>query len=158
MCLLVALSVTTFVIPSNIEPASVKVNQLNVVLGRSPTDRDRREREFAFARFDIKADLQPLFNWNTKQLFVYFVAEYTTDSYPANQAVLWDRIVHRRSDARLNISNGKNKYAFKEITNTFENTTATFSLRYNVMPHVGILTYGEAGRTEPRQFPVANGQ
>lgn len=33
---------------------------------------------------------------------------------------------------------------------------AHYSLRYNVMPYVGALTYGEAGRTiEPLAFPAA---
>lgn len=26
--------------------------------------------------FDIESDLTPLFNWNTKQVFVYLTAEY----------------------------------------------------------------------------------
>jgi signal peptidase complex subunit 3 len=35
-------------------------------------------------------------------------------------------------------------------------TPAHYSLRYNVMPYVGALTYGEAGRTlEPVPFPEA---
>lgn len=66
------------------------------VYGRSQPD--RREQEFAFARFDVKAgpsdtyfcshssespvaDLRPLFNWNTKQVFVYFQAEYNSPEY-----------------------------------------------------------------------------
>jgi hypothetical protein len=81
------------------------------------------------------ADLTPLFNWNTKQLFIYFVAEYQTADYvrepcpgptqltarvqPVNQVVIWDRIVKRKADARINLSGAKNKYAFKEISNTF---------------------------------------
>lgn len=34
--------------------------------------------------------------------------------------------------------------------------SAHYSLKYNVMPYVGALTYGEAGRTlEPVIFPPA---
>lgn len=33
---------------------------------------------------------------------------------------------------------------------------AHYSFKYNVMPYVGALTYGEAGRTlEPLTFPAA---
>jgi len=156
LCLLVALSATTFIIPANFEKASLKINSLNVVNGRSAYE--RREQPFASVRFDLKVDLQPLFNWNTKQVFVYFVAEYSTGNYPENQVVLWDRIIRRRSDARINIADAKNKYAFTEITETFTNVTATFSLQYNVMPHVGILTFGEVGRTESMKFTAPRGQ
>ena len=72
---------------------------------------------------------------------------------PANQVVIWDRIVRRRSDALINIADGKNKYPFREIGDSFENVTASFALQVNVMPHVGILRYREAGRTEPIPLP-----
>ena len=35
-------------------------------------------------------------------------------------------------------------------------TPANYTLKYNVMPFVGVLTYGEAARvTEPIEFPLA---
>jgi len=35
-------------------------------------------------------------------------------------------------------------------------TPANYTLKYNLMPFVGILTYGEAARvTEPIEFPLA---
>jgi hypothetical protein len=35
--------------------------------------------------FDLQADLNPLFNWNAKQLFVFLVAEYETTDNKLNQ-------------------------------------------------------------------------
>jgi len=32
-------------------------------------------------------------------------------------------------------------------------SSADFSLKYNVMPYVGMLTYGEAARTEAHEIP-----
>ncbi|CAD6578894.1 MAG: hypothetical protein CYPHOPRED_000700 [Cyphobasidiales sp. Tagirdzhanova-0007] len=64
--LLAFVAVSTLVIPAKLEPASLKMNNLNVVLGKSPGN--RKEQEFAFARFDLKADVTPLWNWNTKQV------------------------------------------------------------------------------------------
>lgn len=77
------------------------------------------------------ADLTPLFHWNTKQVFLQFVGEYSTVDnvrmlsgdaagtnatlQPNNQIVIWDRIVRRKRDARVNIEGLKNKYAFKDI-------------------------------------------
>lgn len=78
--------------------------------------------------------------------------------------------------AKLNVQDGKQKYEFKEITSSFRcasapllplhsrarltsnlcarsNTSATFSLHYQVQPYVGALTGGEVVRTEPVAFP-----
>lgn len=43
----------------------------------------------------IVVDLTPLFNWNTKQLFVYVVASYPSSSSAneTSQAVIWDTII-----------------------------------------------------------------
>ncbi|CCA71011.1 related to SPC3-signal peptidase subunit [Serendipita indica DSM 11827] len=103
-------------------------------------------------------DLRPLFHWNTKQVFLYLCAEYTNGkggSQLDNEVVIWDRIVRRRQDARIRIENGQNKYYFKEHSGNFRNVSeAQFTLKYNVMPYVGPLTYGEGGRTKSKvQFP-----
>ncbi|GAA94749.1 uncharacterized protein L969DRAFT_87525 [Mixia osmundae IAM 14324] len=161
MGLMAAIALSSFIIPVEMKPGSLKINSLNVALGRTRDGYGRAstaESEFAFARFDIQADLRPLFHWNTKQLFVYFVAEYATADHPHNEVVIWDRIIRRKQDARVNIGGAKNKYRFKEISGKFNNATATFSLQYNVMPWVGVLTTGEAGRTSAIQFPAAQGR
>ncbi|KAI5480662.1 hypothetical protein MNV49_007589 [Pseudohyphozyma bogoriensis] len=154
--LLCAISLSTFVLPSTpSEAALLKVSNLNVVVGRSNFEHRPREREFAFAKFDVMTDLTPLFHWNTKQVFLYLVAEYSTPTHPSNEVVIWDRIVRGSKYAKINISGGKQKYEFKEITNTFKNTTATFSLRYNVHPYVGALVSGEVIRTAAHTLPPA---
>lgn len=43
-------------------------------------------------------DLSPLFNWNTKQLFVYVYASYPSDSKsnaatPNSESIIWDTII-----------------------------------------------------------------
>jgi len=40
--------------------------------------------------FDLQADLNPLFNWNAKQLFVFLMAEYETTDNKINQ--VWKQI------------------------------------------------------------------
>lgn len=113
--LLALISLTTFIIPANLDPASLKLSSLNVVLGRSNYERHAKAREFAFIKYDLVAgeftqrrgsrrheaqqhgceaeadagcslllsalDLSPLFNWNTKQVFVSLVADYSTTKY-----------------------------------------------------------------------------
>ena len=47
----------------------------------------------ALLSFDLHADLTPAFHWNIKQLFVYVVASYVTETNAINKVVLWDKIV-----------------------------------------------------------------
>lgn len=42
--------------------------------------------EYAFIQTKIDADLTPLWNWNTKQLYVNLVAEYATANYVRAQS------------------------------------------------------------------------
>lgn len=116
------------------------------------------EQEFAFVKFDIDVgeitdrstllketnitDFKPLFNWNTKQLFAYVVAEYTTDKFTRNQVVLYDKIIRTKKFAHLRTKSNKNKYAFPEITRSFKDINATFTLHWDTMPYVGLLTGG----------------
>ncbi|TFK54562.1 signal peptidase [Heliocybe sulcata] len=112
------------------------------------------KQEFAFVNFNISADLTPLFHWNTKQLFLYLQAEYVDSKGVQNDVVIWDSIVRRKEDAVIDVM-GRNKYVFRDLSRSFRKARpANYSLRYNLMPYVGVLTYGEAARTsEAVLFP-----
>ena len=69
------------------------------VKGRPHYYSTKRE-EYAQIKFDLSADLSSLFNWNTKQLFVYVLATYpVTDkkgnvvASEPNEAIIWDTII-----------------------------------------------------------------
>lgn len=69
----------------------------NRVKGRPHYYSTKRE-EYAQLRFDLDADLSPLFNWNTKQLFVYVYASYSSSDNPNSlvrdsEAIIWDTII-----------------------------------------------------------------
>lgn len=54
--------------------------------------------EYAQIRFDLDADLTPLFIWNTKQLFVYVYATYSSSdnsNSPSrdSEVIIWDSII-----------------------------------------------------------------
>ncbi|KAJ5573760.1 Signal peptidase 22kDa subunit [Penicillium hispanicum] len=71
--------------------------RINRVKGRPHYYSTKRE-EYAQLRFDLDADLTPLFNWNTKQLFVYVYATYSSSDKPDSlvrdtEAVVWDTII-----------------------------------------------------------------
>ncbi|KAF8212504.1 signal peptidase 22kDa subunit [Mycena galopus ATCC 62051] len=129
-----------------LQGGSVVVNGVKVGHGKG------RNYKYEHARvdFEIDADLSPLFNWNTKQLFLYLDVEYTNAKGVKNAVVIWDRIVRRKEDANIHVSpkqfGGRQKYAFKDA-HTFRDASATYTLRYNLMPHVGALVYGVAAST-----------
>ncbi|KAF7316172.1 Signal peptidase subunit 3 [Mycena indigotica] len=124
-----------------LEGGSVTVHGVKVKHGKG-----RQYRfEHAFVDFEIDSDLSPLFNWNTKQLFLYLDAEYTNAKGVKNAVVIWDRIVRRKEDAHIQVKN-RQKYQFKDVSG-FRDASAIYTLRYNVMPWVGALTYGTAGST-----------
>ncbi|KAK9768797.1 Signal peptidase complex subunit [Basidiobolus ranarum] len=106
--------------------------------------------EYAFVKFDLEADLSSLFRWNTKQLFVYVVAEYESSKHGVNQIVLWDRIIRSPEDAKFQLRGYKNKYAFIDVNPRFEKgQVGNISVHWNVIPHVGfMLNYQGENRTQ----------
>jgi len=156
--LLAVIALTSLAIPHDVKKSTIEISPLKVRFGQS--GRFKAPQEWAFLQFDVNSDLRSLFNWNTKQLFVYLAAEYTNSQGITNDVVLWDRIVQREKDAHLKIAGARNKYAFRDYSQSFQNATnVEFSLRYELMPYVGVLTRGEAGRTSDGntalKFPIA---
>ncbi|PGH27127.1 hypothetical protein AJ80_01083 [Polytolypa hystricis UAMH7299] len=84
--------------------ASLELKNVQVIKGRPHYYSTKRE-EYAQIRFDLDADLSSLFNWNTKQLFVYVLASYPSSSpssspsstSPASntttESIIWDTII-----------------------------------------------------------------
>lgn len=68
------------------------------VKGR-PHYHSTKKEEYAHIKFDLSADLTSLFNWNTKQLFVWITATYPSKSpsSPPSQAIIWDVIINSES-------------------------------------------------------------
>lgn len=88
---------------------------------------------------------------------------------------MWDRIVRRKEDALIDVV-APPKYLLRDVRYSFKwvslfvvqdklidssNRKASpvqFALKYNLMPYVGTLTYGEAARTELQPFPPKIGK
>lgn len=103
---------------------------------------DRHVQDFVKLQFDVDADFSPLFNWNTKQVFLSLAAQYegkrhvsyslvaapphlltARGSLPlqaANNVVVWDRIIRRKGDAHVKLQDANNKYGFREVSRSFE--------------------------------------
>ncbi|TEB34630.1 signal peptidase 22 kDa subunit [Coprinellus micaceus] len=152
MALLAAIALSSLVFTAKPQ-GNVSIASVQVYSGNTRRYATKRQ-DLAFVDFNITADFTPLFNWNTKQIFIYLQAEYNSTLGVKNEAVIWDRIVRRKEEAHVNVV-GKNKYNFRDLSASFKTAPpASYSLQYNIMPYVGALTWGEAARTsEPVAFP-----
>ncbi|KAF7596566.1 hypothetical protein BBP40_000966 [Aspergillus hancockii] len=90
-----ALSVLLF--PTDTVKADVSLKDVKVIKGR-PHYYSNKKEEYAQMRFDLDTDLTPVFNWNTKQLFVYVYASYSSSdkestNLPQSESIIWDTII-----------------------------------------------------------------
>ncbi|KAJ3010551.1 hypothetical protein HKX48_007336 [Thoreauomyces humboldtii] len=134
---------------------SIGVEKIVVRTGRrNYYDRSQPLSEMAYLHFNVTADLTPYWNWNTKQLFVYVVADYVTPKHTKNQIVIWDDIITTREDAEIDLRNQLSEYMASDMSNKLAGIEATLSLHWNIMPHVGMLFVDSAGSI-PLVFPKA---
>ncbi|CAI9108199.1 OLC1v1007749C1 [Oldenlandia corymbosa var. corymbosa] len=84
----------------------------------------------------ITANLQSLFTWNTKQVFVFVAAEYGTRKNALNQVSLWDGIIPSKEKANFNI-HVHNKYRFVDQGSNLRGKDFNLTLHWHVMPKVG---------------------
>merc|ERR1712083_829450 len=81
------------------------IDTVKVVVKNVPDYAAGKEKnDLGFLTFDLQADLNPLFNWNVKQLFLYLTAEYETpnnklnqDNVPRETQFLLPRHLHHQS-------------------------------------------------------------
>ncbi|KAK1791934.1 hypothetical protein P4O66_013192 [Electrophorus voltai] len=105
---------------------------------------------------DCLLHLEPIFDWNVKQLFLYLSAEYATRSNVLNQVVLWDKILLRGENTRLELKDMKSKYFFFDDGNGLRaNKNVTLTLAWNVVPNAGILPLVVGSGHSSLPFPDA---
>lgn len=85
---------------------------------------DNKGKQNVRLNFDLQADLSSLFNWNTKQVFVYLTAEYdgvsTSSRTIKNKVTFWDRIITTRDAAQLSLKNQHSSYSVYDIQKSFK--------------------------------------
>lgn len=116
----------------------------------------RQESDLATIKFSIEGNLSKLFDWNTKQLFIYLVCEYETAANRLNQVVLWDKIL-LREDVEVNnfaVSNLSPKYYFFDDGAFLRGTEARLILRWNIIPNSGYMPFASANNELLFQFPT----
>lgn len=133
--------------PTNVK---LKVNDLYHLL---PFGRSSFQGERANFTFSVSADFRPLFNWNTRQIFVYITAEYMTKYGTHNQVVVWDKIL--RTDIErfegpewdhvweptrmLDLDNIGCKYLLMDPTDSLRSNDINLVLSYDIMPVSGSI-------------------
>ncbi|PSS19641.1 Signal peptidase complex subunit 3A like [Actinidia chinensis var. chinensis] len=85
---------------------------------------------------NISANLQSLFTWNTKQVFVFLAAEYETPKNSLNQVSLWDGIIPSIEHAKFSIHT-TNKYRFTDQGSNLRGKEYDLTLHWHVMPKTG---------------------
>lgn len=134
---------------SNIKPT------LNVRTSRYYGSQNGKPKQNSKLAFDLEADLERLFNWNTKQVFVYLTAEYDGSERPEtkNEVTYWDKIITNKADAHLSLHDTKSKYSVWDLEDKLEDRELTFKLKWNIQPWVGPLIYGETAGNETVVLP-----
>lgn len=105
---------------------------------------NRKPKENTRLTFDLSTDLSPLFNWNTKQVFVYLTAEYQGKGDSGNKVTYWDKIILSKEDAKIELANQRSKYHVWDVEKSFRNRDAVVRLEWNIQPRVGPLIFGSA--------------
>lgn len=103
-----------------------------------------KQKENSKIAFDLSADLTPLFQWNTKQVFVYLTAEYDgkKPGY-SSRVTYWDKIITSKDNAVLDLKNVRAKYSVWDVEKSFRERNATLRLEWSIQPYVGAFVSGE---------------
>jgi signal peptidase complex subunit 3 len=84
--------------------------------------------------------MRPAFHWNVKQLFVYVVASYETESKVINQVVIWDKIVEAIDPEKVIKQDGVFvKYALVDQGDELRGKVVNLQLMWDHMPITGTL-------------------
>ncbi|CAF1616122.1 unnamed protein product [Adineta ricciae] len=114
---------------------------------------NRKKNDLGVLQLTLDMDLNPLFDWNVKQLFLYLVAEYVTPANTLNQVVLWDKIVRRGEEARLTFHEIATKYYFWDDGEHLRSNNVTLSLNWNIISNAGRLMHVRANGSTSFVFP-----
>uniref|UniRef100_A0A0E0BWI9 Signal peptidase complex subunit 3 n=1 Tax=Oryza meridionalis TaxID=40149 RepID=A0A0E0BWI9_9ORYZ len=88
--------------------------------------------------FNLSANLESLFTWSTKQVFVFLTAEYENSKNSLNQVSLWDHIIPDKDKANLQVE-VKSKYPLIDQGSSLRGKKVQLVLHWHVMPKAGVM-------------------
>ncbi|CAF3396955.1 unnamed protein product [Rotaria socialis] len=115
---------------------------------------NRKKNDLGVLQLNLDTNLDPLFDWNVKQLFLYLIAEYVTPANSLNQVVLWDKIIRRGENARLNLHEIATKYYFWDDGDYLKSNNVTLTLGWNVISNAGRLIHVRGNGSTSFVFPA----
>ncbi|KAF0918434.1 hypothetical protein E2562_023581 [Oryza meyeriana var. granulata] len=88
--------------------------------------------------FNLSANLESVFTWNTKQVFVFLTAEYENSKNSLNQVSLWDHIIPDKDHANLQLE-VKSKYPLIDQGSSLRGKKVRLVLHWHIMPNAGVM-------------------
>uniref|UniRef100_A0A5K3FS98 Signal peptidase complex subunit 3 n=1 Tax=Mesocestoides corti TaxID=53468 RepID=A0A5K3FS98_MESCO len=135
-------------------PVDIGVGNVNVQVAEDFTISNPSKNDLGRLRIDIKANVETLFNWNVKQIFIFLAAEYKTLTNEHNQVVLWDKIIRRGEDYNINYKSMNGKYPFwDDGFGLRNNDNVTLKFYWNIIPNAGIMPLRSSGSQIVFGFP-----
>jgi len=106
---------------------------------------NKGNRNVAVLSFELDVDLEPVWTWNTKQIFAFVVAEYSGNVNKANGVVLFDKIIKTKDSTRIH---GKDiaKYQLLDFDEDLRDVSISLKLAYDIHPIFGPLQLFGTGR------------
>lgn len=83
-------------------------------------------------------DFTPCFTWNTKQIFMYIVVEYSTSKYGRSEITIYDHIISNKESAVVDLKNAI-EYPTDHIEqNALAGVPAVMRVKYHLMSYTGL--------------------
>ncbi|UJR28841.1 hypothetical protein I4U23_010065 [Adineta vaga] len=134
------------------ETVSISANK-PIVKHMTDFSANRKKNDLGVLQLNLDMDLNSLFDWNVKQLFLYLIAEYETPSNNLNQVVLWDKIIKRGENARIDVRDMATKYYFWDDGEHLRSNNVTLTLAWNTISNAGRLLHTRANGSTSFIFP-----
>lgn len=102
------------------EPRDIKFNLID--FDTFVADKYINEDALSFS-FDLQADLEPLFNWNTNIVFLSLSCEYNTSKSDFNKVTFWDQRISRTDvkNHKLKLSREYPEYYITDVNKNLRN-------------------------------------
>jgi len=115
-------------------PPKPVINKLAVVQVEGFGMRDGREHAILSIDYSLNFEI---FDWNTKQVYLFVQADYATSQMRTNQIILFDYVIS--SGATLNGTNVLCEYPLEDFNRGLKENHVTLSLGWDVMPYIGLV-------------------
>jgi len=121
---------------------------------RDITENKNLKSDQANILFELSADFTSEFDWNLNQLFVFVVAEYSTEHKSRNEVTIWDAIIRDKSEAVIERKVYVNEYPLRDqYRKTLLGTDVTLKVYYHRMPIMGFILKYQLTESEPFTLP-----